>query len=236
MPVNQGFFEIINHFPYNNVELASILYSNAGALIIPIVSGVLGKEWLVYTCAFISVQTALIWSHCKSLLCAEDHFDFKKIFLNVNMICVGLGILIFFLGFSFPPLIKDTLDSFSEMAGPLAMVITGMIIAGTDFRTYLLFPRMWLILLLRLVIVPLIVIAFFLLSGIGRHVPQSDNILLISLLATTTSSAAIIPQLAQISGQDAAYASAINVLSTLFCVVTMPLIVGLYQKLIYLFT
>ncbi|MBR2884728.1 MAG: AEC family transporter [Clostridia bacterium] len=39
-----------------NVERASIMYPNAGNLIIPIVSFLLGEEWLIYTCAFISVQ------------------------------------------------------------------------------------------------------------------------------------------------------------------------------------
>lgn len=223
-------------FSLGNVELASIIYSNAGALIIPIVTGVLGKEWLVYTCAFISVQTALIWSHCRSLLCKEDGFDLKKIILNINMICVFLGVIIFLCKIPFPALLKDTLSTLSEMAGPLSMIITGMIIAGTNFEKYLFLPRMWLILTLRLIIVPLIAIAFFIISGIGNHVPHSDKILLISLLATTTSSAAIIPQLAQLNGQDAAYASAINVLSTLCCIITMPPIVALYQKLIYLFT
>lgn len=38
-----------------NVERASIMYSNAGNLIIPIVSFLLGEEWLIYSCAFLSV-------------------------------------------------------------------------------------------------------------------------------------------------------------------------------------
>lgn len=57
---------------------ASLIYSNAGNLIIPIVTSVLGPEWVIYTSGFISVQVILIWTHCKMLLCGEKKADLKK--------------------------------------------------------------------------------------------------------------------------------------------------------------
>jgi hypothetical protein len=36
-------------------------------------------------------------------------------------------------------------------------------------------------------------------------------------------------QMAQVYGKDADYASAINVSTTVLCIVTMPLIIALYQ-------
>lgn len=42
------------------VEKASMIYSNAGNLIIPIVTAVLGKEWVIYSSAFLSVQLFLL--------------------------------------------------------------------------------------------------------------------------------------------------------------------------------
>lgn len=43
-------------FHLNSVEKASIIYSNAGNLIIPLVTAVLGKEWVIYASAYIMVQ------------------------------------------------------------------------------------------------------------------------------------------------------------------------------------
>ena len=40
----------------DGVEETSLIYSNAGNLIIPIVTAILGKEWVIYTSAFLSVQ------------------------------------------------------------------------------------------------------------------------------------------------------------------------------------
>lgn len=54
-------------------------------------------------------------------------------------------------------------------------------------------------------------------------------IVVVSLLATCTPSASTITQMAQIYGKDADYASAINVATTLLCILTMPLMVALYQ-------
>ena len=67
------------------VEQASVIYSNAGNLIIPIVCALLGQEWVVYTCAYICVQIVLQWTHCKPLISGETHLDIKKIITNVNM-------------------------------------------------------------------------------------------------------------------------------------------------------
>lgn len=43
----------------NEVEVASIYYSNSGNLIVPIVTFILGKEWVLYGCVFMSVQLDL---------------------------------------------------------------------------------------------------------------------------------------------------------------------------------
>ena len=44
----------------DGVEETSLIYSNAGNLIIPIVTAILGKEWVIYTSAFLSVQLFLL--------------------------------------------------------------------------------------------------------------------------------------------------------------------------------
>ena len=54
----------------DGVEEISLIYSNAGNLIIPIVTAILGKEWVIYTSAFLSVQLFLLWSHAKMKQCA----------------------------------------------------------------------------------------------------------------------------------------------------------------------
>ena len=62
----------------------------------------------------------------------------------------------------------------------------------------------------------------YLWDGLGRT-------LLITLLACTTPAATTLTQFAQVFGKDARYACAINVLTTILCIATIPVMVALYQ-------
>ena len=59
----------------NEVEKASVYYSNAGNLIMPIVTFVLGQEWVLYGCVFLSVQIVFVWSHGKWVLSRQSKID-----------------------------------------------------------------------------------------------------------------------------------------------------------------
>ena len=72
-------------FHLNEMEVASIYYSNSGNLIVPIVMFILGKEWVLYGCVFMSVQLVFIWTHCKKIISRESVYDWRKIVLNINM-------------------------------------------------------------------------------------------------------------------------------------------------------
>lgn len=213
----------------DGVEETSLIYSNAGNLIIPIVTAILGKEWVIYTSAFLSVQLFLLWSHAKMKLCGEKGIDLKKILTNINMIAIFAGVLLFLLRIQLPAPVQDAVDSISSMVGPMGMLILGMLIAEMDLKKLLSYHRLWWITLLRLVGIPLIGIVLLKYSSLAALVPEGRTILLVTLLAICTPSASTLTQMAQVYGKDADYASAINVVTTLLCIVTMPLMVALYQ-------
>ena len=50
------------------VEQVNIIYSNAAALVIPLVQALLGEEYVVYSCAFVIVQLILLWTHASACL------------------------------------------------------------------------------------------------------------------------------------------------------------------------
>ena len=210
------------------VEQASAIYSNAGNLIIPIVIALFGKEWLIYTSAFTIVQIPLLWSHLRFLVSGEKSFSLKKLLCNVNIISILIGLFLFLCRVSLPSVLIGAMDSIGGTVGPLSMVIAGMLIAGMDPRR-LLTPGVWKATALRLVGYPLVVLAILKLGGFASLVPNGETILLISFLAACAPSAATITQMAQVYGRDAEYSSAIYAVTTLLCIITMPLMVTLYQ-------
>lgn len=46
----------------DEVETASLIYSNAGNLILPLVTSILGEEWVIYASGFMCVQTIIVWA------------------------------------------------------------------------------------------------------------------------------------------------------------------------------
>lgn len=216
-------------FRLNALEQASVMYSNAGNLIIPLISAILGPEWVIYTSGFSVVQMLLIWSHGRAMVCEEKSFSMKKALVNINMISIFFGLILLLCGIKLPAIIKDTMDSVGAMIGPASMMVTGMLIGGMSIKRIFSFKRVWLVAALRLLLVPLIVIPLLKFTGINQLAANGTSILMITLLATTTPSASTIVQFAQIFDKDAEYASSINVITTMLCIITIPLMVTLYQ-------
>ena len=149
--------------------------------------------------------------------------------MNINILAVLAGGICFVSGVTLPAPALGAIDSVGVMIGPSAMIVTGMIIGSMDFKKLLSYRRLWFITLMRLLIYPVIGVAFLKFSGITGVVAEGATLLMITLLAMTTPAASTVTQMAQVYGKDADYASAINVVTTLFCIVTMPLMITLYQ-------
>lgn len=215
----------------NEVEIASVYYSNSGNLIVPIVTFILGQEWVLYGCVFMSVQLVFLWTHCKKIISREASYDWKKILLNINMISIFIGVVLFFTKIFLPEIIGNTLASVGTMIGPASMIVTGMLFAGMNLKQIFANKRVYFITFLRLIAVPLIALVIIKLSNLASFSTDGNKIMLIVFLAIITPSASTVTQMCQVYGNDSKYASAINVMTTLLSIITMPVMVMLFQMI-----
>ena len=215
----------------NEVEVASVYYSNSGNLIVPIVTFILGQEWVLYGCVFMSVQLVFLWTHCKKIISREASYDWKKILLNINMISIFIGVVLFFTKIVLPEIIGNTLASVGTMIGPASMIVTGMLFAGMNLKQIFANKRVYFITFLRLIAVPLIALVLIKLSNLASFSADGNKIILIVFLAIITPSASTVTQMCQVYGNDSKYASAINVMTTLLSIITMPVMVMLFQMI-----
>lgn len=212
------------------VERMSLIYTNSINMIIFLVSAILGPEWVVYCSAYITVQTILQWTHCLGEFCGGLRTNPRTLLTNPNLIAVAVGILLFFTKIQLPDVVEGTLSSVGNMIGPVCMIVTGMLIGGMDLSKLLEKKRAFLVSALRMLVLPGIVLVVLKLSGAARLVPDGETVLLISFLATSAPAASSITQMAQVYGQDGEYASVINVITVLACIVTMPVLAWFYQQ------
>lgn len=211
------------------VEKASIVYSNGGNLIVPIVGAVLGDSWVVYSAVFVAVFNVFVWTHGRSIFTNENKIPWKKILLNVNILSIGVGLLMFIFDFKFTGISADVVSSLAGMVGPVSMIIVGMILGGMKFKEIFSNRRIWGVIGMRLIGCPIVVLVIMRLIPVEMWISNGRTIMLVSFLAACAPCAATINQFAILYSRDAKYASSINILSTLLCIVTMPIMVYLFQ-------
>lgn len=215
----------------NTVEQNSVVYSNTVNLIIPLVTAILGPEWVIYSSAVASVQLIFLWSHCVGSFAGWENMSVKKMLLNVNMLSVMGGVVLLVTGIRLPAVINEVSDSMANMLGPIAMLIVGMLLAETDLKEMLHRKRLFLVVFLRMIFCPALFLVLLKLSRPELLLVDGHGIALTVLLAASSPTATMVTQFSQLYGRDANYAGAINIATTLVCIVTMPLFVYLYEVL-----
>ena len=218
-------------FQMDVIAQATSIYSNAGILVIPLVQELLGQDYVIYSSAYIAVQLILLWTQGKNMLCEEEKLEWKKIFLNVNIISIIAGIVLFLFRIKLPAGVQDVLGMMNNMIGPLGMLLAGMAIAEVPLKSIFTKKRNYLSVALRLLLYP--VLGLFLMKAIQIvvNLENSSQILLTVYLACVTPACASVTSMAQLYDKDAAYASSLYVLTTLLSIVTMPVMVYLYEMM-----
>ena len=216
-------------FHLDLVEKASVMYPNAGNLVIPLVTGVFGGEWVMYVTVYSMVQTTLVWTHARMMMSGVKKISLRDVVCNVNILAISLGCLMFLFRIQLPGIVQDAFSMAGNTVGPMAMLITGMVMADIDLKRLKAYRRIWKPVLLRLVILPVILVCLAKFTNMAALAPHGETLMIISLLSTIAPAANIVTQFSQMFNRDALYASLINTVTMLLCNVTMPLLIAFYQ-------
>lgn len=216
-------------FHLDVVEEASIQYPNAGNLIIPLVSFIFGSEWVMYVTVYAMIQTILDWTHARILISGKRKISLRDLVCNVNILAIMLGLFLFVFQLRLPGVIQSAFSMAGDTIGPMAMLIIGMLMAGIDMQRLRSYRQIWKPVLLRLIVLPVILVCVAKYSGLAALAPHGETLIIISLLSVIAPSANIVPQFSQMFGRDALYASLINTVTMLLCIITMPLMITLFQ-------
>ena len=214
----------------NEVERASVVFTNVGNLIIPLVAFVKGQDWVIYTSAYILVFNVLFWTVGVRMFDRENAPSPLKALLNPNLLAIAAGLITLFARLKLPEPVSLAFSDVAAMIGPLSMMITGMVVGGMTFRGMFANRRVFGVLFFRMILAS--GLAVFAAALVARFLPVDRSIVLIPLLGALAPSGSNINQVAILYNKDAPYASSINVLTTLSCIATIPLWVMVYEALI----
>lgn len=214
-------------------ERVCAVFSNAGMVVIPIIQGMLGTEYVIYTAPLLFIQSVLLWTYGANLLSGNSRKSIKSLLLQPNIVAIFLGLAMFLTGISFPAPIQSAVNSLGNCVGPVGMIVIGALLTKTDFGEVAGNRQIYRTVFLRLIGFPFV--AILVAWGIGRFWQGTNyqNILLVLLLGSIGPSASIITSLAQVNHHpDEKLVSSVNALSVILCCITMPLQCFLLQVLL----
>uniref|UniRef100_UPI002659723F AEC family transporter n=1 Tax=uncultured Megasphaera sp. TaxID=165188 RepID=UPI002659723F len=211
------------------IEQASLIYTNAGILVFPLIIALLGTQYVIYPCTYMVVQLTLLWTHGSHLLCEQGEVHFKNIIGNINILAIIAGAVLFIFQIKIPPLLDQTMNSVGMMIGPVGMLITGMAIADCNLKEIFCKLHNYLPVLLRLVAYPFLLVAIFAGLHMASFIDDGKAVLMTIFIASITPTAAVVTSMAELYDQDPTYSAELCVLSTVLSIGTMPALVFVFQ-------
>ena len=196
------------------VDRTSLTYANVGNLILPLISMSLGDEMVFYGSTFQVPFNLLLWTHCYSLFMGGKRLKLKKMLTNPPLIALGLGLFLLVTQLHLPGVIDTAAKGYHDMVAAASMLLVGMIIAGSDLK-----------------VLPVICILLLYVSGFVQRHPDMRPVALVVVIGAGAPCGSSIVQMAVLGGKDAMKASIYNVMSTILCVVTIPMMIFLFQML-----
>lgn len=210
----------------NRIMRLLVIFSNSGYMAFPLQKAILGDIGVFYGAMFVAIFNIFMWTYAVFVASGDKNtLKIKNILLNPTIISVIVSVLLYAFSIKLPTFIADAVSGLGNLNTPLPMIIIGFNISTFPFIELFNDKRVYLPGVLRLIFMPLLSLGIMFLLGV-RGLP-----LIACTIAASAPSAAAPVMFATKYGLDAQLGSKITSLTTLFSILTMPVIVALAQIL-----
>ena len=200
----------------------AMIFNNATFLGYPIVASTFGPSGILAYCGFIISFNIALFSY--GIWLFERKITpklFTSIVFNPNIIAVILGMVVFLVGINLPDFLTDSVRYVGGATTPLSIICIGYMLSQAKLLTVFKKWRLSLTAIIQLTLGPLVTFGILKLLNFPIEVIQVCT--LIQALPTATS----LGLFAVKYGGNATESSELVTISTLFSIVTMPLMVFL---------
>lgn len=220
--VSAVFFRGIKDEETQKIDRFSSIYSNCGFMAIPLLQAAFGNRGVFYGSAYLAVFNILSWSHGIHLYAGKSgSMSVKKIFLNPGIIGTLIALVLYFLQIKLPSVVMSVVNYTADLNTPLAMLLLGSFLARTNIVSAFKNPQIYAVSLLRLILAPIIAIVLFALFK------TDHSIALAILISASCPTATLTALFAEKFDMNAAYGSQISAITTLYSIITIPLMAAL---------
>ena len=198
----------------------AMIFSNAGYMGFTLIQALFGNEGMLYASSYNTVFNLLIWTYGYARVSGQT--DAKKVMNTIvrtpAMIAVVLGLVIYLLQIPVPELIHQPISNIGGLNTPLSMMITGMILAGSDLSKVIRDRAVTTVIGIRLFLIPAVCLLIYGILHISFGMASEVVLLLEACPCAAISSVFAV----QFHYDEEKVAGAV-ILSTLLSILTLPL-------------
>lgn len=210
-------------------------FSNFGFMGNAVVSAIFPSvftEYIIFTIPFWTL--AYVWGVPTLLIPAEGNKtslkNTLKRFFNPMFVCILVGAIIGLIALPVPSFILSVAKASGSCMSPIAMLLTGVMVAKLDLKSLFKHWKNYLVAGCRLVLYPLLFLAVFCFLPRGALISETFLICGLCIMAMPTGMTAVFTPAAY--GKDTTLATEFTLVTHLLSLVTIPLIVTLLQYLL----
>ena len=206
------------------------LLPNCGFMGIPVVSALLGKQYIIYVAIYMLAYNIIIYTYgihlvTKEKKCREKETrprDFlrklRPIFLNSGVIASVIALILFFGDFTVPESVESFCNYMGNPCIPLSMMLIGCSLAAANIPAMLKNIRLYGFLLLKMLLVPISCTLLI------RHLPFDPAILKLFILMLSMPAGSMVVLVTEEYGGRTECAASGVALSTLVSIITIPIV------------
>jgi len=212
----------------NRIDEFSAAFSNAGFIGIPLVQATFGSDAVFYISMMIVLVNLLQWTYgVYTITDDKKYINAKMVIKNPIVLAVFIGVILFFLNIKLPEVVSNVFSIIGNINSPLAMIVSGVYLAQSDLLTIIKKKEVYFVSFVRLLLIPFACVLLLKLIPLGSV--ELRLAILLACGAPVGSNVAIFA-----SQYDKDYKKGIeNVcVSTLLCIITLPLIMYLANLII----
>jgi predicted permease len=210
------------------------VFSNCGFMAIPLQSALLGDDGVFFGAAYMAIFNVICWTYgLVQMSGSRKELSLKNILLNPGVLGVAIGLVVFLTGLYLPPIIFEPISYMAALNTPIPMFIIGFMLweiihnGISRVRKIVTNKKLYLTIALRLIFMPLLILAILICLPIDRTLSISVMICASAPVAATTT------MFSEKFNADTDVSVTLVSLSTVCSLLTMPLTVGLARYLLF---
>ena len=212
-----------------NIYRYALSFGNFGFMGNAIVPAILGQGVLYsYMLFTLPLNTAVYtWGVLILIPKGEEKKSVLKCLINPIFISIIIGMILGLTGATpyVPKFITSTVSNLSACMGPLAMVLTGFVVADYDIMSLLKKGRIYIATFLRLILLPTVFVWLLSLTGVSKE------ILTLAFFAYATPLGLNTVVFPAAYGSDTSTGASMAMISHTLCVLTIPLMFALLKAI-----